>query len=66
MITRSFSIASLAAVLCFSAACDPAKADADADGVQASLDCDDNDPLLGSSFTDGDCCLLYTSDAADE
>ena len=28
-------------------ACDPAKTDSDADGILASVDCDDTDPALG-------------------
>ena len=59
-----FLIASLAAFLCFSTACDPARADADADGVQASLDYDD--PFWAASFTDGDCDGALTEDDCDD
>ena len=40
--------------------------DADCDGVPTSEDCDDNDPLIGSSANDNDCDGIVTSEDCDD
>ena len=48
------------------ACADPLKADEDGDGAAITVDCDDNDPSLGSTLEDADCDGALTADDCDD
>ena len=56
----------LGLVLTTLAGCDPAKADVDADGVVAAIDCDDTNAELGDVANDSDCDGAITSEDCDD